>query len=511
MPTDSLPRLEGFDADELFKLAIENGGSDLEGYQQFLDIDSKEIITRSGLLPPSEINFVKQTRENYETDPLVNLSYSIEAKGQAQPSLIAWCTSEESAQAYLDGLNEYKGTDYSLEDSHIMPSTLQGYEGHYFVLIAGHRRTLAAIIKNIRKSTEAGDESPNPDFEPLEVKMYKDITFDDGIELQLTENIREEVPPHEEAIGIAIAYERQMAKYRMPQKAFAKTIGIGPDRLRRALRFRSLPKEVHSLVAGDHNVFDMAYDQKGAIEGWDNPRPLGYLAAVELAKLKGKDANHQLYTDEEIVDWGLIATRDKWSLDQSIEKVNELVAKRELPSELEEYIDASGMGTEYAEIISRLKEHYTVEKMLLLLHQCDAEEWDRFAFSKRVNTLKDQAVHGEFQLFSGTDMDAMTTVAAIDTKEAERTAKALGDIKRISSLLKEGYVDVSTLLRSEEVRAELISLANALETVGVEEDVAERLKGAAKMAADMAIGEANLVLDPITEHPQEPAPEESLF
>ncbi len=173
-----------------------------------------------------------------------------------------------------------------------------------FLIISGHRRYRA-----LQKLAADGRFNGK-----VEVTIFSDLSSVEIALLQASENIHEQVPPHEAARFYEITWKLiKVSDPNFTLSNFAKAVGRSEETIRSALKFCLLPKEIQDLV--EANL-------------------LSYGVAVQLARLRDSlDAN-------ELIRWAIhsIAANDKVSAVK--ERVN--IFLRDQKSEQSSLLDIFG-------------------------------------------------------------------------------------------------------------------------------------------------------------------------
>ncbi len=196
-------------------------------------------------VPLGALNVANQMRPDGDYGDILELAQSIKAVGVKQP-VRAFRWDAEIADTYLQLNNRL----YPEKDARDISNFTPLDDGSYLVLVYGHRRLLASQLA-------ARDEIP--------AQIIEDGKIAEALEDQTVENIYHPPEPYSFARSINEVYNLQLAAGMVNSQAeFARKCGVGPDRLRSALRFCSLPLEVQQIV----------------IDG-----NLSYKKAVEVARL----------------------------------------------------------------------------------------------------------------------------------------------------------------------------------------------------------------------------------
>jgi len=209
----------------------------------------------SVLVPIGDINILTQPRKTFEN--IEALGGNIGEVGQINPITLA-LLDEKQCQAYLQTLNTIWKTNHQITD--LVPISIDG--GFYFcVLLAGERR-----LRSYHYLKDSGCENchtkygPGPCFErhfppslfphhSVEGRLRPQLSPEEALDLQFSENTHMRVPPHEEAR----AYYNYLIHKRRPDPGyplslFARRVGRTPETIRQAVKFCELPIEIQEYV-----------------------------------------------------------------------------------------------------------------------------------------------------------------------------------------------------------------------------------------------------------------------
>lgn len=199
------------------------------------DGKSNELGITPVHVPLYEVNafFGGQARRNYEEDKLLELAGSFQVDKMMHPVTIAELPPEE-AVGYIDGINTMWGRDYALED------ITQNPNGNYYIVIAGHRRTLASLLVAdwMQQNGQSGESIK------ITANIHSHITLLDALRKQISENTHQQVAPSDEAYAIRQFFDRAA----LSKTACAHELGLSLDKIRNAVDYIELPIEVRKLV-----------------------------------------------------------------------------------------------------------------------------------------------------------------------------------------------------------------------------------------------------------------------
>ena len=182
-----------------------------------------------------ELNVVSQMRQLYETEPLEELSASIDLHGLMHQLTVAELTPEQCVD-YLEGVNKVWKSDHGIDELAVNQA------GNYYIVIAGHRRHLA-----IGKLIE--DHGWEPDGIAIISNVHEDILAFEALKLQLSENVMAQPKPYEFAYAVRELYEVGLLEGRFSSvAAFARELEFKEDKVRNAVRYCMLPGRVRQLV-----------------------------------------------------------------------------------------------------------------------------------------------------------------------------------------------------------------------------------------------------------------------
>lgn len=145
---------------------------------------------------------------------------------------------EGAAWRYVDEHAKYYGID---DPQDVSPMLNQ--DGMLELVVGGHRRTRALHVIAKRCQIDPADIL-------VAANVHENISFEEGMGLQLRENVYERPPVHDEARAIELFYRGVKQKNGMapPIKEFAAQLGFSETKVRDALAFASLPAEIQKMT-----------------------------------------------------------------------------------------------------------------------------------------------------------------------------------------------------------------------------------------------------------------------
>lgn len=242
-----------------------------------------EVGPKEDLLAPIDvINMVSQVRQQYDPADLAELKQAMiteDDKGEKRIQLIQPITvgyfHKNDLREYLTKLNNTWGTEHTISELTPVPGSHSRY---YFLVVAGHRRTLA-----IRQAADDLEIDASRIDVVFHVMQGTDFTFREGIKTQYKENFHKRPESWEDAIAIGSILREGLGSGEYNSFAdCARDLGIPPERVSKAYRFNELPDLVKSAV------------EKGLF---------GYGAAVELHQIAVALAHNlarDRYSDEQM-------------------------------------------------------------------------------------------------------------------------------------------------------------------------------------------------------------------
>ncbi|MCA9357868.1 hypothetical protein KC902_01265 [Candidatus Kaiserbacteria bacterium] len=221
------------------------------------------------LLSPDIIGVLRQGRSTMSESHLEDLTLSIRKLGQKTPGLIVALTANQ-AKKYLNRVNKMWGVRHHMSEFTPVPVKEKGGEIYYFFLVAGHQRLCA--VKTVGGEYLA-DLQFGGDFLEL-------------LQLQYHENTHEALSQDDEARFLTLLWwEYQRQNPVMTMTSFANEFRSTPEKVRKAIRFASLPKSLQQ------QIFPNAQFKKG----------VAYGMLCELARLQEAREEHSVpYTEVEL-------------------------------------------------------------------------------------------------------------------------------------------------------------------------------------------------------------------
>lgn len=217
-------------------------------------------------LHPGMVNIIAQVRKTYLRESIDALADSIASLGMIQLPTIAELTTRTKAEAYVAHFNLGLGSDTRVVN--LVPDI---ETKHYFVVIFGHRRTMANLVlfeRGCSDCIEANDadlrcveQHVNLSPEGMEVRVMVDPDPTFALNIQITENTAE--PLTIDVITDRLRQNWTIEKRLNPQltmASFARSRNQRPDFVRNALAFCELPPEVIAATTNKHISFTAAVE-----------------------------------------------------------------------------------------------------------------------------------------------------------------------------------------------------------------------------------------------------------
>ena len=188
-----------------------------------------------------KINTLAQVRRSISKEGIEELKEAISSVGYLINPIVVALLDEDQAREYLDVFNYVFKANTNLKDLKAL-----NYNGgkYYMILIAGHRRLTA--IKSIL--------SENPKFKiSLSANVLFNISPEEALNIQISENTHERVPAAAEAEAIAQVcfFHLKQAEKRgakLSLKDLAEKVSRSREVVSNALRFYELPESVKELA-----------------------------------------------------------------------------------------------------------------------------------------------------------------------------------------------------------------------------------------------------------------------
>lgn len=196
----------------------------------------------------ADFNIVTQTRREYAQDGIDELAHSMLVYDQTgetvvglklvNPPIVGRFTAS-NAETYLHDLNSLFDTEHTIDDLH------PAEDGTYFILIAGHRRSLS--LRQAVGACGGTDESVL-----VRTVVLNNITFDQAFREQTIENIHDRPAVQDEAEAIAKYYLYRQKK--MPEATSvsvaqcARELSLRETKVRNALKYAELPTHVKQFI-----------------------------------------------------------------------------------------------------------------------------------------------------------------------------------------------------------------------------------------------------------------------
>lgn len=253
-------------------VSVDRGSASEENRLEVAEMQfSRVFASHEGNVRLDDINILMQTRRTFTN--IENLANDIARKGLMHKQAVTRLTRAECIE-YLWELNQVMpGAAHHIRQLH------RAKDGYYYVLIAGERRTRAlwhlhecgcrahidiAKPRKLKKGACLGEHFPD---RLISVTIYTDLSADEALEIQLSENTHEQVPEHEEAsVYSALFRARRMRNKRYSLRQFAHEVGRPERWVRRALRFCDLPDAVKGQVEQNELRYTVAAELSRLLE-----------------------------------------------------------------------------------------------------------------------------------------------------------------------------------------------------------------------------------------------------
>lgn len=195
-------------------------------------------------VPLSWLNRLKQTRQQYDSEKIVDLAQAIVIKKPdgrktlklLNPLQVVVCTDDE-LPAYLTDHADFYGEKTD-------PASLtKGGDGLWYLVDAGHRRSVALEYLCLK-------EGVDPDDMNVPASLLPGMSFEEALSLQSRENEYDRPPVVDEAEQIARYFnflkkrQKKMPTYRQ----IAEHYGVKEGKVSNALRYSELPTEVQGEI-----------------------------------------------------------------------------------------------------------------------------------------------------------------------------------------------------------------------------------------------------------------------
>ena len=217
----------------------------------------------AGQIPLLKVNVLPQVRITFKPEETLELANDIAANGLIEPPIVAMLNIV-SMQKHLDFVNKLKNLALKLSD---LKSVTVDDQTFYYYLLAGERRYRAHMIlyyEGCTKCRESGKDQHQCYHQHIDQKERIDVRLCVGISplkaksIQFRENNHRRPPLHEEAYAYAEMFEcLNMDGQKYSLKRFAQYVGVGAEKVRRALNYIELPDEIRMLT--ESNLISMSH------------------------------------------------------------------------------------------------------------------------------------------------------------------------------------------------------------------------------------------------------------
>lgn len=197
----------------------------------FVPLDSINVATQTRKVPDSEsLEEAMKTKTEKNGQMVTNIKL-------IQPPTVGYFESPEELKDYLAKLNSTFGSDHKVEDF----QPLAGTQSSYIFMVAGHRRL--AAIRNL-VDNEINSESVRSDLE-CHVLSGDELSFNNAVRVQYKENFHKPLETWEDANAVNAIFIQGLNDGSYSSFAeCAEDLGIHPDRVSRAWRYKTLPDEI---------------------------------------------------------------------------------------------------------------------------------------------------------------------------------------------------------------------------------------------------------------------------
>lgn len=281
---------------------------DFEGFDDFedmLDLGDKLVRNEVGrvevehgevtLVPLGWLNRLRQTRQHYDPEKIVDLAKAIEMKNQdgrkilklLSPLQIVVCT-DEQLPIYLADHKDFYGEETNPDD------LVKGDDGLWYIVDAGHRRSIGLEYECLKESVDPLDMD-------VPCVLLMGMSFEEALGYQSRENEYDRPPVVDEAEQIARYFKflkrRQM---KMPtHRQIAGHFGVKERKVSNALKFDELPNEVQREIKKGHVNWSNGLHLHQLMRHLNAYYPEKYKAAYaepETKRTLARDVNDELMT-----------------------------------------------------------------------------------------------------------------------------------------------------------------------------------------------------------------------
>lgn len=188
--------------------------------------------SRRALVALDDLTILPQVRKSYDKAGMTMLARNMVANGKLNAQQVA-VLNKADCERYLEIFNFIFGANYRI-GRQVCPTS----DGYFYIVIAGHRRTLAERQLGLSHSW---------------VDLYDGITAEHAIRLQISENSYLHPKPEEEAEVFYQLYRlEQNVDAKLSVTKFARqnraSLGRSEQTIRNGIKFCRLPLRVQEMV-----------------------------------------------------------------------------------------------------------------------------------------------------------------------------------------------------------------------------------------------------------------------
>jgi len=195
-------------------------------------------------VPLSWLNRLQQTRQQYEPEKIVDLAKAIVVKKPDGTKTLKLLNPLQVVVLTDEELPIYLGDHEDFYGKKTDPNSLaQGDDGLWYIVDAGHRRSLAIEYLCLK-------EGIDPEDIDVPCAPLFGISFEEALSYQSRENEYDRPPVVDEAEQIARYFRfLQKRQKKMPTyRQIAEALGVKEGKVSNAMRFDELPNEVQGEV-----------------------------------------------------------------------------------------------------------------------------------------------------------------------------------------------------------------------------------------------------------------------
>lgn len=237
----------------LASLSLRDFGGPL-GFEETLDFGDTLLRNEEGrvevehteatLVPLSWLNRLRQTRQQYDSEKIVDLAEAIVVKQPAGRKKLKLLSALQVVVCNDDELPVYLSDHADFYGEETDPASLtRGGDGLWYLVDAGHRRSVAFEYLCLKEDVE-------PEDMDVPCALLIGMGFEEALSLQSRENEYDRPPVVDEAEQLARYFnflkKRQM---KMPtHRQVAEHYGVKEKKVGNALRYSELPNEVQGEI-----------------------------------------------------------------------------------------------------------------------------------------------------------------------------------------------------------------------------------------------------------------------